>query len=36
MRTVTIRLHNLYIATTIMTTAEIKKAENAGFTVIER
>ena len=36
MRTVTIKLHNLYIATTAMTTAEIKRAENAGFTVIEK
>lgn len=36
MRTVTIKLHDLYIATTKMTTAEIKKAETAGFTVIEK
>jgi len=36
MKKVEIRLQGNYIATTEMTVKEIKKAENAGFTVITK
>ena len=36
MKKVEIRLKGNYIGTTEMTTTEIRKAENAGFTVISK
>lgn len=36
MKKVEIRLKGYYIATTEMSVAEIKKVENAGFTVITK
>ncbi len=36
MKRVEIRLHGEYIGTTEMTMSEIRRAENAGFTVIVR
>ena len=36
MKKVEIRLKGAYIGTTEMSSAEIRKAENAGFTVISK
>ena len=36
MKKVEIRLHGTYIGTKEMTFTEIRKAENAGFTVISK